>query len=64
LPGVIKIGTWRRVGAKSFVSVRRNRPALKIDLAPGSDWSRIMVNCDDPEIRAKELSAGPAPEAP
>jgi len=57
LPGVIKIGTWRRVGEKSFVSARRDRPALRIDLAPGSDWTRIVVNCGEAPTLAHELSA-------
>jgi len=46
LPGVVKIGTWRRDGEKTFVSVRRNRPALSIEMAPGSDWERILIACE------------------
>ena len=30
LPGVRAIGTWRRRGEKSYVSVRRNQPAVRM----------------------------------
>lgn len=48
LPGHRKIGTWRRPGNKTVVSVRRDRPAVQITADhPGLDGLLLAVS--DPE---------------
>ncbi|MGB0120387.1 MAG: hypothetical protein WBP55_05490 [Solirubrobacterales bacterium] len=56
IPGYMKTGTWRRSGEKAFVAARRNRPSLKISMAASSEWSNILVSCDDAEDWAGKLS--------
>jgi len=58
LPGIRKIGTWRRRGHRSLVSVRRGQPAVRIDLT-GQRYDTLWVGADDAAVLAAEL-AGPA----
>lgn len=54
IPGVRKIGTWRRRGGKSIVTVRRHQPAVRIDLA-GQRYESLLIGLDRPEELAAEL---------
>ena len=54
LPGVRKIGTWRRRSGKSIVTVRRGQPALRIDLA-GQRYESLLIGLDRPDQLAAEL---------
>lgn len=55
LPGVRKIGTWRRRGAKELVSVRRGQPAVRIELT-GQPHAAVVIGVDDAERVAAELA--------
>ena len=57
LPGLRKIGTWRGQG-RTLVSVRRNEPALVVELE-GERFDRLVVGVPDEEAvaLATELSA-------
>jgi hypothetical protein len=56
LPWARKIGTWRRPGAKTLVSVRRDQPAVRVDLS-GQRHSAWLVGLDDAEQLAARLRA-------
>ena len=45
LPGRRKIGTWRRRGERSLVSVRAGQPALRIGLA-GQRYDTLVIGTD------------------
>jgi hypothetical protein len=45
LPGRRKIGTWRRRGSRTFVSVRRG-PAVRLGLT-GQRFDTVLVSADD-----------------
>ena len=57
LPGLRKIGTWRRRVdgrvVRSAVSVRRGQPALRIELSD-SHWDQLLIGHDD----AADLAGG------
>lgn len=55
LPGVRAIGTWRRRGEKSYVSVRRNQPAVRIGLT-GQRFDTVLIGTDDAHALAAELA--------
>ncbi|MBN1093385.1 hypothetical protein JKP75_12925 [Blastococcus sp. TML/M2B] len=59
LPGVRAIGTWRARGEKSFVSVRRGQPALRLRLT-GRRYDTVLIGTD----AAAELAARLAPGVP
>ena len=42
LPGVVKIGTWRRRGSRSFVVARRGVPAVHLTLREGPHRELIV----------------------
>lgn len=46
LPGLRKIGTWRRRGSTGFVSVRRG-PAVRLELT-GQRFDTVLVSVADP----------------
>jgi hypothetical protein len=46
LPGVRAVGTWRRRGEKSYVSVRRAQPAVRIRLT-GQRFDTVLIGTDD-----------------
>jgi hypothetical protein len=54
LPGIRKIGTWRRPGERTFVCVRREQPAVRIRLA-GQRFDSLLVGSDDAEAIAAAL---------
>jgi hypothetical protein len=56
LPGVRAIGTWRRRGEKSLVSVRRGQPAVRVRLT-GQRFDTLLVGADDAAAVAGRLTA-------
>ena len=54
LPGVRKIGTWRRRGERTLVSVRRNQPALRVRLE-GQRYDALLIGADDAAALAEAL---------
>ena len=56
LPGVRKIGTWRRPGERSLVCVRRDQPAVRIRLE-GQRYDVLLVGADDAAALAAALGA-------
>jgi hypothetical protein len=55
LPGVRKVGTWRRPGEKMLVCVRRGEPAVRVRLE-GQRWDTLLIGTDDAAALAAELS--------
>jgi hypothetical protein len=51
-----KIGTWRRPGRTSMVSVRRAQPAVRIRLE-GHRYDELVLGADDAETLAASLAA-------
>jgi hypothetical protein len=41
--GVLAMGTWKSAGADDFVIVRRNRPAVVIDVDGDPEFQRLVV---------------------
>lgn len=56
MPWSRKLGTWRRRGHKSLVDVRRDQPALRVQLA-GQPFDELLVGSDDAERLAADLRA-------
>jgi hypothetical protein len=56
LPGLRKIGTWRRSGRKTLVCVRRGQPAVRVRLE-GQRWDELLVGTDDAPAIAAALTA-------
>jgi hypothetical protein len=56
LPGIRKLGTWRTLGAKSLVSVRRDVPAVRITL-DGERYDTLLVSTPDAAAIADRLAA-------
>jgi hypothetical protein len=55
LPGVRKVGTWRRPGERTLVCVRAGRPAVRIRLT-GARFDTLLVGVDDPAAVAESLA--------
>jgi hypothetical protein len=55
LPGVRKIGTWRGRGTRTLVSVRRDQPAVRVELT-GQRWTGLLIGADDAARLAAELT--------
>lgn len=55
LPGVRAIGTWRARGEKSYVSVRRGEPALRLRLT-GQRYDTVLLGTPDAEALAARLA--------
>jgi hypothetical protein len=56
LPGIRKVGTWRRAGERALVSVQKGQPAVRIRLT-GQRIDELLIGADDAEARAAELRA-------
>jgi hypothetical protein len=56
LPGVRKIGTWRRPGERTLVSVRHDQPAVRVRL-DGERWTTLLVGADDADAVAGSIAA-------
>jgi hypothetical protein len=55
-PGRRKVGTWRRRGEKSLVSVRRGQPAVRIRLE-GTRYDTLLLGADDATALAGALAS-------
>ncbi len=55
LPGLRAIGTWRRRGTRTYVSVRRG-PAVRIELT-GQRFDTALVSADDAAAVAAAVDA-------
>jgi hypothetical protein len=55
LPGRRKIGTWRRPGERTLVSVRKGQPAVRIRLE-GARYDTLLLGADDAVALAGTLS--------
>jgi hypothetical protein len=56
LPGRRKIGTWRRRGERTFVSIRNDQPAIRVHLS-GQRFNTLLVGADDAARLAAALSS-------
>ena len=56
LPGVRKVGTWRRRGERTLVSVRKGQPALRVRLT-GRRYGALLVGADDAAALAADIAA-------
>jgi hypothetical protein len=57
LPGVRKIGTWRRPGERTLVSVRKGQPAVRVRLT-GQRYATLLIGTDEAAELAPRISAG------
>ena len=55
LPGR-KIGTWRGLGRRALVSVRRTQPAVRVRLE-GQRWDELLVGTSEAEAVAEALAS-------
>jgi len=55
LPGVRKVGTWRRPGERTLVCVRRGQPAVRVRL-DGQRYDALLIGTDDAVALAGALS--------
>ena len=55
LPGVRKIGTWRRPGERTFVCGHRDQPAVRLSLS-GQRYDSLLVGADDAAAIAAALT--------
>ena len=64
IPGVVAYGV-RRVtgGAPDFAAVHGCGPAVRIDLAPGAPFGRLVVTVDDTEGAVAAVRAGVTPRS-
>src|SRR4051794_30186000 len=56
LPGLRKIGTWRRSGGRVLVSVRRGQSAVRVSLL-GQRYDELLIGTDDATTVAGDLTA-------
>lgn len=61
LPGVRKLGTWRTRRGTSLVSVRRDQPAVRVELS-GQAYSTLLIGDDAPERLAAAVGTWSASE--
>jgi hypothetical protein len=55
LPGLRKVGTWRRPGERTLVSARKGQPALRVRL-DGSRYDTLVLGVDDAAALARSLT--------
>jgi len=55
LPRRRKIGTWRRRGERTLVSVRRGQPAVRVRLT-GQRFDALLIGADDAASLAADLA--------
>jgi hypothetical protein len=49
------IGTWRRRGERTLVSIRRGQPAVRVRLE-GARWDALLVGSDDADALAAAVA--------
>lgn len=59
-PGVIAAGTFRGKGRKEFWDTLFVGQAVRIDLAAGADFTRLVVDVEDPEATVRMLATAAA----
>lgn len=57
LPGLRKIGTWRRAGEKTLLCIRHDQPAVRIRLT-GQRYDTLLIGADDATELTARLAAG------
>ena len=57
VPGLTKVGTWRRPGSRSFVAVHGDGRGIRIDLRDAG-FDSIVLGAEQPEELAASLRAG------
>jgi hypothetical protein len=55
LPGIRKVGTWRRPGERTLVCVRRGQPAVRVRLE-GQRYDTLLVGTEDAAAIVAALS--------
>jgi hypothetical protein len=55
VPGIWKVGTWRRPGDRTLVCVRKGQPALRVRLE-GQRYGTLLVGADDAAAVAVALT--------
>jgi hypothetical protein len=56
LPGVVRVGTWRRRGsAPDLVSARAGEPGVVVELEDGQAWGRLLLGTRDVVV-ARDLA--------
>jgi hypothetical protein len=55
LPGVRRVGTWRRPAERTLVCVRRGQPAVRLRLT-GQRYDTLLVGSDDAPAFAAALA--------
>jgi hypothetical protein len=55
LPGLRKIGTWRRPGERTLVCVRKGQPAVRVRL-DGAPYDSLLLGADDAAALARSLT--------
>lgn len=61
LPGVRLLGTWRRLGLRQLVDLRRGHPALRLTLGEGCPYDEVLVSspqADDLLARLRRAGVG------
>lgn len=56
VPGVAALGTRRHSSGRDFVAVRKNGPAVQVDLN-GADFERLVVSVDDAPQTVSEIAS-------
>jgi hypothetical protein len=56
LPGLRKVGTWRRPGERTLVCVRAGEPAVRIGLE-GQRYDVLLVGAADADSLAAQIGA-------
>ncbi|GGK67107.1 hypothetical protein [Nocardia camponoti] len=56
LPGVIAAGVFRGKGRREFWDTKFGGNAVQIDLAPGGDFTRLVVDVDNVDAVIRELA--------
>jgi pimeloyl-ACP methyl ester carboxylesterase len=62
VPGVRKIGTWRSRSGRTFVSVRREEPAVLVRLRRDAAWHALLIGSPQAADVAARVAAMLAPE--
>jgi hypothetical protein len=63
IPGVVAYGVRRITGgAPDFAAVHGRGPAVRIDLAPGAPFGRLLVTVEDAESAAAAIRRSVTPE--
>ena len=62
IPGMIAYGVRRLTGsAPDFAAVHGRGPAVRVDLAPGAPFSRLLVTVDDARSTVEAVRVGVTP---